>query len=154
MSDAAMSQAVQSEPYQIIWLVRRLFRALSQKGSENLEGLGISVADRAVMEFLYPDSKLSVPEIAESYKVSRQHVQTTVNSLLETGLIETRDNPRHKRSPLIMLNSKGRALFAKVLKKDEAVIKLLFSGITKSQVEITQQTLQSLLDELNRGSTP
>ena len=95
-----MSKAINSEAYQVIWLIRRLFRALSQKSGENLEGLGISVADRAVMEFLYREEKLSVPEIAQRYKVSRQHVQVTVNSLLDGGLVVTKENARHKRSPL------------------------------------------------------
>jgi len=137
-----------SDAYQVIWLIRRLFRALSQKGSENLEGMGISVADRAVMEFLYPDTKLSVPEIAERYQVSRQHVQTTVNSLLENGLVATRENPRHKRSPLIVLNQKGRKLFASILKKDEQVLTELFLTIQENNVQITRRTLQAMLDRL------
>ena len=136
------------DTYQVIWLIRRLFRAFSQKGSENLQGVGVSVADRAVMEFLYPDKKLSVPEIAERYQVSRQHVQTTVNALLENGLVVSRDNPRHKRSPLIALSQKGRKLFASILKKDEQVITELFSTIPVNHVQITRRTLQSMLDRL------
>ncbi|SFK27629.1 hypothetical protein SAMN05216302_100360 [Nitrosomonas aestuarii] len=48
-----MTETNEKELYQIIWLIRRLFRALAQQSSENLEDYGISVADRAVMEFLY-----------------------------------------------------------------------------------------------------
>ncbi|HUV22761.1 MAG TPA: MarR family winged helix-turn-helix transcriptional regulator [Gammaproteobacteria bacterium] len=144
-----MSEAVKSESYEVIWLIRRLFRALSQKSNESLEEFGIAVADRAVMEFLYPDKMLSVPEIAEQYKVSRQHIQTTVNSLLDAGFVATRDNPRHKRSPLIMLNSKGRELFGEILSKDEEIIEVLFSRISKSSIQVTQQTLQSLLNEVS-----
>lgn len=143
-----MSKVAESDSYQVIWLIRRLFRALSQKSNENLEGLGITVADRAVMEFLYPEKTMSVPEIAEQYRVSRQHIQVTVNSLLENGLVVTRENPRHKRSPLIMLNAKGSKLFAKVLKKDEEAINLLFSHVSRNNVQITRQTLQSLLNQL------
>ena len=138
----------ESELYQVIWLIRRLFRALSQKSSENLVEFGISVADRAVMEFLYPDKALSVPDIAELYKVSRQHVQATVNSLLECGLVETKVNPHHKRSPFIMLNPKGRQLFCLVMKKDEELIEQLFSHISESDVQITKQTLRSILNRL------
>ena len=148
MCGVVMSAAMESDQYQIIWLIRRLFRALSQKSSENLEGLGISVADRAVMEFLYPNKRLSVPEIAEKYNVSRQHVQVTVNSLIEKKLTVIKENPRHKRSPHIMLNAKGREVFNAVLKKDEEAVKLLFSHFSKNKVQITRQTLQSLLNEL------
>ena len=143
-----MSEATESEPYQVIWLIRRLFRALAQKSNENLEGFGISVADRAVMEFLHQEKMLSVPEIAEQYKASRQHIQVTVNSLLDKGLVVAKENPRHKRSPLIMLDAKGRKLFGAVLNKDNEAIKLLFSHISKNNVQITRHTLQSLLNEL------
>jgi DNA-binding MarR family transcriptional regulator len=146
-----MPKVIKSESYQVIWLIRRLFRALGQKSNENLAQFGISVADRAVMEFLYPDRILSVPEIAGQYQVSRQHIQTTVNSLLDAGLVATRDNPRHKRSLLIMLNPKGRELFAEILQKDEEIIEVLFSRISKSSIQVTQQTLQSLLNEVSRG---
>ena len=144
-----MSKAIKTDSYQVIWLIRRLFRALSQKSNGNLEGLGISVADRAVMEFLYPDRMLSVPEIAEQYKVSRQHVQSTINSLSAAALVVAKENPKHKRSPLMMLNSKGRKLFETVLKKDEEVIEILFSRISQGNIQVTQQTLQSLLNELS-----
>lgn len=143
-----MSKAIESESYQVIWLIRRLFRALAQKSNESLTGFGISAADRAVLEFLYPEKMLSVPEIAEQYKVARQHVQVTVNSLLEKGLVVTAENPRHKRSLLTMLNTKGRKLFSEVLKKDEETINLLFSQLSKGNVQVTRQTLQSLLNEL------
>jgi len=135
--------------YQVIWLIRRLFRALAQKSSENLSAFGISVADRAVMEFLYPEKKMSVPEIAEQYKVSRQHVQATVNSLHAQGLVETHDNPRHKRSSHIQLTEKGRKLFATVLRKDEQVIQQLFSHLSESDVQITHRTLKSILVKLD-----
>ena len=144
-----MTEPKEKDLYQIIWLIRRLFRALAQKSGENLEAFGISVADRAVMEFLYPEKKLSVPEIAVQYKVSRQHVQATVNSLLAQNLVVTQENPRHKRSPLIMLNEEGRTLFQTVLRKDEETIKVLFSHLAKNDVQITRKTLQSLLTKLD-----
>ena len=89
--------------YEITWLIRRIFRRMAQVAGENLETFGITAADRAVLEFLYPDEALSVPEIAQRYDVSRQHVQVTVNALLEKGLVAKRPNPRHKRSDLIRL---------------------------------------------------
>jgi DNA-binding MarR family transcriptional regulator len=146
-----MPRSTESDSYQVIWLIRRLFRALAQKSGENLEGFAITVADRAVMEFLYPDKTLSVPEIAGRYQVSRQHVQVTVNSLLDKQLAVTRDNPRHKRSPLITLTAKGRKLFGRVLERDEQAIEALFSAVSAKRVQTTRETLQSLLNELRRG---
>ncbi len=143
-----MPAALQNDRYEIIWLVRRLFRALAQKSAEHLEGTGISVAERAVMEFLHPDARLSVPGIASRYQVSRQHVQATVNALLEKGLVATRNNPRHRRSPLITLTPKGSRLFGTVIAADAAAVDALFADITKQNVGVTRQTLQTLLNQL------
>ena len=145
-----MPAAVNKDSYRIIWLVRRLFRALAQESNRMLEDLGISAADRAVMEFLYPDRQLSVPAIAAQYQVSRQHVQATVNSLLEAGLVATRDNPRHRRSPLIVLQASGRKLFDRVLKREAKVVDGLFAGISARELQVTRQTLESLFNELSR----
>jgi DNA-binding MarR family transcriptional regulator len=135
--------------YQIVWLTRRLFRALAQKSDDSLQDLGISVADRAVMEFLHPDKTLSVPEIAERYQVSRQHVQVTVNSLSDEGILVAKVNPRHKRSPLISLTDKGKGMFRTIKSRETKIIKKLFSNVPEKNRRITQKTLETLLAELN-----
>jgi len=137
--------------YQIVWLTRRLFRALAQKSDDSLKDLGISVADRAVMEFLYPDETLSVPEIAERYQVSRQHVQVTVNNLSGAGILVTKANPRHKRSPLISLTDKGKRMFRTIRTRETKVINRLFSNVLEKDRRITQKTLETLLAELSEG---
>ena len=145
-----MTNRTANENYQVVWLVRRLFRALAQKASENLDQYQLSVADRAVMEFLYPKEQLSVPEIAARYQVSRQHVQVTVNALREKGLLESRPNPRHKRSVLMRLSKKGSGLFAEILAKDEQTVEMLFSAIPPNDLNTTHRTLETLLRELSR----
>jgi DNA-binding MarR family transcriptional regulator len=137
-----------SDRYQVIWLIRRLFRALGRASDELLSPRGLSAADRAVMEFLYPDRALSVPEIARRYSVSRQHVQVTVNSLIDKGLVTTSENPRHKRSPLVQLSRRGRGLFASILEGDREAIDALFETVAAKDARITRATLQSLLDQL------
>ena len=137
--------------YQITWLIRRIFRGMARVAGEALEPLGISAADRAVMEFLFPDEALSVPEIASRYDVSRQHVQVTVNSLRDKGLVERRANPRHKRSDLIRLTAKGKQLFTDVNVKDEELIEALFANLPGNQLATTLKILQKLNVRLEKG---
>lgn len=136
------------DAYQIIWLVRRLFRALGQRSSERLQEFGLSAADRAVLEFLYPDESLSVPDIAARYQVSRQHVQVTVNALMDSKLLKSQENPRHKRSPLIVLTAKGRDLFADIKEQDLELVEALFSPVSAEERRVTQKTLATLLEQL------
>ena len=143
-----------SPQYEITWLIRRLFRALAQLADTYLQAHGLSAADRAVLEFLYPDAALSVPEIAARYQVSRQHIQVTVNTLLEDGFLESRPNPRHKRSPLFALTQVGRELFNKIRAAESALLDELFANIALHDIECTRRSLRTMyFQNLRQGDT-
>lgn len=133
-----------SSRYEVTWLIRRLFRAMAQVADGYLKAHGLSAADRAVLEFLYPEEALSVPEIASRYQVTRQHVQVTVNDLLQDGFLETRPNPRHKRSPLIALTRVGRDLFAKIRQIEAEYVDAMFADIPDRDVEVARRTLETV----------
>lgn len=139
--------------YEITWLVRRIFRSLAARADEYLQHSDLSAADRAVMEFLYPDNRLSVPEIARRYKVSRQHVQMTVNRLLDKGLLHTEKNPRHKRSVLLRLSGPGGETFARIRRSEAVLLEQLFAGISDDELTNTRRTLRALTDNLKQEST-
>lgn len=140
----------QSDAYRITWLIRRLFRAMGDKANSYLADLGVSAAERAVMEFLHPDKRLTVPEIARRYNVSRQHVQVTVNQLIERKLLSIDDNPQHKRSQLISLSSKGHRLFSNIAARDRKAIESLFADVSASEQARTRRTLERLFNVLNQ----
>ena len=143
-----------SPQYEVTWLIRRLFRAMAQLADGYLKAHGLAAADRAVLEFLYRDDALSVPEIAARYQVSRQHIQVTVNTLLEDGFLESRPNPRHKRSPLFALSPVGRELFTKIRTAESEMLDTLFAGIAADDVECTRRTLQTMyFQNLGQGDT-
>ena len=133
-----------STQYAITWLIRRLFRAMAQLADTYLQAHGLTAADRAVLEFLYPDAELPVPEIATRYQVSRQHIQVTVNALCEDGFLESRPNPRHKRSPLFALTHVGRELFTKIRTTESDVLDTLFADIPTDDIECTRHTLEAM----------
>jgi DNA-binding MarR family transcriptional regulator len=144
----------QSPQYDITWLIRRLFRAMAQLADGYLQARGLAAADRAVLEFLYPDEALSVPEIATRYQVSRQHIQVTVNALLEDGFLMSRPNPRHKRSPLFALTAVGRELFRKIRLAESELLDKLFADIPTEDIECTRRTLEAMyFHNLEKGET-
>jgi DNA-binding MarR family transcriptional regulator len=111
----------------------------------------LTAADRAVMEFLYPEEQLSVPAIAGKYRVSRQHVQVTVNQLISKGLIRALPNPQHKRSPLMRLSELGRETFAEIRRNESSIIEKMFVDLSGEDVDVTRQLLQSLLVRCESG---
>lgn len=147
-STVMKSRKESSDAYQITWLIRRVFRSMSHVSGRRLGAYGLTPADRALMEFLYPDNSLSVPAIAEKYHVSRQHVQKTVNPLLNSHLIASVENPNHKRSPLLRLTGKGKTLFEKILKDDLQTIEAWFADMGSNERKKLRGQLEKLHMEI------
>ena len=147
-----MAEYRKDDAYRITWLVRRLFRAMGQTANAYIEDLGVTAAERAVMEFLVRKTRMTVPEMARAYDVSRQHIQTSVNLLLEKKLAVLEENPGHKRSPYVALSNKGSRLFAKIANRDEALIETVFAKVGKSDQKTTRQTLETMLKNLSTGA--
>ncbi len=143
-----MSQRRRERAYEITWLIRRTFRAMGARADEYLADAELSVADRAVMEFLHPRRELSVPEIARRYDVSRQHVQVTVNALVTKGLLRSVENPKHKRSRLMRLSRLGRNTFEEIRRNESAVVDRIFRDVPDDALETTHETLKALLQNL------
>jgi len=137
--------------YEVVWLVRRLFRAMADTADQYLKDDDLTAADRAVMEFLYPEEQLSVPAIAAKYRVSRQHVQVTVNELINRGLIRAMPNPQHKRSPLMRLSELGREAFAEIRRNESSIIEKMFIDLRSEDVDVTRHLLRSLLVRCESG---
>lgn len=152
MGRFTMSELKQTEQYQITWLIRRLFRQMAQTADSYLESLGINSGERAVLEFLSNEQTLTVPQIAENYGVSRQHIQVTVNHLLELGLVAYEPNPAHKRSQFVVLTDRGIQLFAEITERDAQAVTQLFGNISKRDYQQTRETLQHMLNNLSQLS--
>jgi DNA-binding MarR family transcriptional regulator len=138
--------------YQVIWLIRRLFRVMGSVADDYLKDDQLTAAHRAVMEFLYPGEQLSVPAIAGKYHVSRQHVQVIVNELRASGLIEALPNPRHKRSALMQLSELGRATFEEIRRNESALVQEIFAELDENDIDITRRSLRALLNRFERGN--
>lgn len=138
--------------YQLSWLIRLLYRCLLSTTSERLKDVGISIADRSILELLYSGGPKTVPEMASIYRSSRQNVQVCVNGLIGRGLLTKIDNPRHKRSSLIQLTDSGRIAMAPLLQIDIDNCNSLVEGFSKEQLATTIDCLSKLLEVVSEDS--
>jgi DNA-binding MarR family transcriptional regulator len=74
-------------------------------------GFASAGGEWGVLRMLVKQGAQTVPDMARSRPVSRQHCQTICNALEAEGLVEFVDNPKHKRSKLVRATKKGRARF-------------------------------------------
>lgn len=126
--------------------VRRTFHRLKAVGDEVHELGRLSTSHRAVLESLYRTGPQTVPELARSRPVSRQHIQKLVNALLDEKLVTTQPNPAHKTSLLVDLNPKGRALFEQMRKKEQELLADLKLPVTENDLRQAAETLNTLCD--------
>jgi len=123
--------------------VRHLFQVLKSLADAVHKDAGLTASTRAVMEAL-TDGPRTVPDIARSKSVTRQHIQLLVDELAGSDLVELKPNPAHLRSPLIALSRKGEALFASVRKREAPLIERLAAGLDARKAATTVQTLTAL----------
>ena len=138
--------AQRSAQYEIIWLVRRLFQAFAQASNQALTEHGITASHRAVMEFLYPEHRMTMSDVARKHNVTRQHIQVVANELLKKGLLEQHPNPASKRAPHLSLSKAGRKLFGKIRTQEAGLIEQIYSEVSDRNTQVTRKTLQSLLE--------
>ena len=127
----------------IIGEVRHLFQVLKSLADSVHKDAGLTASTRAVMETVAGGPR-TVPDIARSKFVTRQHIQLLVDELARSDLVELRPNPAHQRSPLIALSRKGEALFASVRKREAPLIEQLATGLDARKAAATVQALTAL----------
>ena len=111
----------------------------------------ISIGMRGVLEYLLHNSAATVPTIARRRHVSRQLIQTLVNSLLEQNLVELIDNPAHRRSPLVTLTSTGEKMLGRMRRREHAYFRSIGSNVSEARITSATRTLQSIRIEFGGG---
>lgn len=110
--------------------------------------LEITASLRAVMEFVALQGPSTVPAIAEQRSVSRQGIQKLVNTLLKREVLVRKPNPGHRRSDLIALTPRGRALFRTMLRREAKYIGELAARLPAADIERSRSLLGAIRSAL------
>jgi DNA-binding MarR family transcriptional regulator len=131
---------------------RLLFHALRQWSDTLHAELGTTAAMRGVLELILLDGPATVPSMARARGVSRQRVQQQVDALLERGLLERQDNPAHRRSSIIALTDKGRALTQNMRSEELHVLSRMQVGVSDSATLEASQVLSEWRSAVRRDT--
>ncbi|MEP1767423.1 MAG: MarR family winged helix-turn-helix transcriptional regulator [Sulfitobacter sp.] len=140
--------------YKLIWMSRPLMQSAEAVVERGLDGIGLTVRARAVLEVLLAGDEATVPDIANKLQIKRQYVQLMVNETLAEGLTHKCENPRHKRSTLIALTPKGRRLIQEVVDREMALVRVVGEGLSAAEVEtalkVVTKLTQALKDQIGQ----
>jgi DNA-binding MarR family transcriptional regulator len=137
------------EIVELIDEVRLLEHRLVQV-AEALHGPDLSVPCRGVLEFLLTHDESTVPAIARARFVSRQHIQTVMDTLYAMGHVEDRENPAHRRSPLYALTAQGRRHITGMHTREAALMRKVFprTGLSVRDIERSSRVLRAIRQQL------
>lgn len=121
-----------------------------------------SGALRNLLRHLQQTGPQTVPSLARQRCVKRQPVQTLINQLLSQQLIESHDNPAHKRSPLYRLTEQGLKFLQQIQQREQDLLLPLELNIPAQELNTCRQMLnqiRQILDPLtdlpnSTGSKP
>ena len=96
----------------LVLSVFRLNGLLIAQGDDMTEGLGLTHARwKVIGAIALSNNGLTVPGIARVLGQSRQAVQRITDVMVEDGLLEYHENPKHKRSVLVLLSGQGKEIY-------------------------------------------
>jgi DNA-binding MarR family transcriptional regulator len=91
-------------------MTRLLLRNITSRLETDLEGTGVGVGERAILEVLISVPQATGPEITQILQVKRQLVGRLLKDLIERGLLKTVPNPKHRTSHYYALTKESREL--------------------------------------------
>jgi DNA-binding MarR family transcriptional regulator len=93
---------------------------------------------------------VTVPQIGRSLGHARQVIQRAANVLVGRGLLETRDNPAHKRAAFLVATEAGRKIKLGFDAAGRAVAETLAGGMDLATVLATHDGLRQLRRAVDR----
>ena len=104
----------------------------------------VDPSGRAVLEFVCTNPPTAVPDIARARGVSRQHIQTIVNTLRDDGLVEALDNAAHRRSPLIVPSRAGATLMERIAGRERMQLQTVMERLDIDHVRDATETVSQM----------
>jgi DNA-binding MarR family transcriptional regulator len=132
--------------------VRLLNNRLIELVEELHRDTGITASQRAVLEFISRNGPQTVPAIARSRGVSRQHIQVIVNELVSAGLLEPQANPAHQRSPNHALTETGQRSIDELLQREGDYLTTHLDGLDAERLAAAAATLADLRHTLRKDT--
>jgi DNA-binding MarR family transcriptional regulator len=134
----------------LTWELRRAFRELALAGDRELKPMGISVRDRALLEFLVKaETPISLSELARSWSVSRQYVHQTLRGLADPNWVREQPDPANRRSVLLSLSQAGKDFWTKVEVSNNAFFTSLACGFKAEELQAAITTIRKLRANIN-----
>ncbi len=131
--------------YAVLRRVRPLHLLSARAVTAALESEQVTLGVRALLETLNGSDPATVPAIGRMLSMPRQVIQRLVDQAIEQGLVTTRPNPAHRRSPLVDLTDEGRAAFERIHRAELHTLSTIAAALDPADVAAAVRVLDALV---------
>ncbi|HBZ68317.1 MAG TPA: MarR family transcriptional regulator [Deltaproteobacteria bacterium] len=124
------------------------FFRLRAEADRRARRVGQSTGRLGILRTLAEEGPRTVAQIARSRPVARQGVQRLADALADEGLLESIDNPDHRRSKLLRLTSRGRKAYQALLRGQQSFAQELARGFSEDELRRCAWVLRKLRERL------
>ena len=95
---------------------------------------------------------LTVPQIAEMRPTSRQRMQRLADELADEGLVKFVDNPKHRRSKLVRLTTKGEARYRELNTRLLSIAATMAGALGEVEIRKATEVVRQLSGDVKARS--
>ena len=133
------------------FLLAKAHQRLFAHFREELTPYGLTPPQFALLAFLWENDALSQVELSEKTQIDRSTIGGLIDRLQKAGLVERHPNPNDRRSFLVQLTPRGRALEKDLTTLALRVRKRFTSRLSEREYDQLSELLEKLRDQ---GGTP
>ncbi|MQT13248.1 MarR family winged helix-turn-helix transcriptional regulator [Segnochrobactrum spirostomi] len=140
--------------FEVIELLFFAYRAFIGGPDRILADYGFGRAHHRVLHFVSRNPGMSVTELLEVLKITKQSLGRVLKQLVDTGFIEQRPGPADRRQRLLYATAAGRSLAGELAGLQSDLISKALQGLPPSAEHDTRRFLAALAAMEDRGAPP
>ena len=118
-----------------------------------LEEYGFGRAHHRVVHFVARNPGMSVAELLEILRITKQSLSRVLGQLVERGFVVQRKGTRDRRQRLLYLTETGRDLAERLTEPQKRRVARAYRGAGADAVEGYRKVLMGLIDDGRHGAT-
>lgn len=134
--------------YMGVQLTRPLLRNITARVEADLEGTGVSVGQRAILDVLLLRGRATAPEITQILQLKRQFVGRELKELIKIGMVQAELNPMHKTARIHRLTPMATKIIQEIRQRETESFTEFASRFTADEIDGFYRIQMALNEEM------
>jgi MarR family transcriptional regulator, organic hydroperoxide resistance regulator len=127
----------------------RTFTRMTRHLEQALEGHGLSLPQFDILATLGRDEGITQQELAQRLLVTKGNVCGMIDRMEAGGWVQRRPDPDDRRANRLLLTRRGRALLARVMPEQMALVKQVMGALCPAELQALHQSLDRLEESID-----